>query len=119
MRTNCSGWVLFLLFVAIGSTCSTSGAQIWQKFLPSAKGTGSGDPRTTEAGDARPNERTADAGPGPIDGSDGPTADLRSIGGGEFALAQENGPWLIVAASFSGQGAEKQAGELARELSTR
>ena len=119
MRTNCSGWVLFLLFVAIGSTCGTAGAQIWQKFLPSAKSAGSGDPRTTEAADARAKERTTEARAGLIDGSDGPTADMRSIGGGEFALEQENGPWLIVAASFSGQGAEKQATELARELSTR
>ena len=34
-------------------------------------------------------------------------------------LTQENGPWLIVAASFSGDGAEKQAGDLARELRER
>ncbi len=38
---------------------------------------------------------------------------------GNFSLAQEDGPWLIVAASFSGEGAEEQAGELARELRER
>ena len=38
---------------------------------------------------------------------------------GDYSLAQENGPWLIVAASFSGDGAEKQAGDLARELRER
>jgi hypothetical protein len=36
-----------------------------------------------------------------------------------FALTQENGPWLIVAASFSGDGAEKQATELTQELRKR
>jgi len=39
--------------------------------------------------------------------------------GGDFSLAQENGPWLIMAASFSGEGAEKQAADLARELRER
>jgi hypothetical protein len=39
--------------------------------------------------------------------------------GGDYALRQENGPWLIVAASFSGEGAERQAGDLARELRER
>jgi hypothetical protein len=34
-------------------------------------------------------------------------------------LAQENGPWLIVAASFSGAGAEDQAQALANELRSR
>ena len=32
---------------------------------------------------------------------------------------QDNGPWLIVAASFSGNGAEKQAHDLAEELRER
>jgi hypothetical protein len=31
-------------------------------------------------------------------------------------LTEENGPWMIVAASFSGDGAEQQAAELAEEL---
>ena len=34
----------------------------------------------------------------------------------ELALTQDSGPWLIVAASFSGNGAEKQAHDLADEL---
>jgi hypothetical protein len=33
-----------------------------------------------------------------------------------YAMTQNSGPWLIVAASFSGHGAEKQAGDLASEL---
>ena len=40
--------------------------------------------------------------------------------GASFALRlQENGPWLIVAASFSGEGAEEQAQSLAQELRAR
>jgi hypothetical protein len=34
----------------------------------------------------------------------------------KYGLAQSNGPWLIVAASFSGEGAEQQAQALADEL---
>src|SRR4029078_10059601 len=33
-----------------------------------------------------------------------------------YAMTQDSGPWLIVAASFSGSGAEKQAHDLAAEL---
>jgi hypothetical protein len=39
--------------------------------------------------------------------------------GGDFALAQDDGPWLIVAASFSGEGAQEQAQALAQELRSR
>jgi hypothetical protein len=38
---------------------------------------------------------------------------------GNLSLTQEDGPWLIVAASFSGEGAEQQATDLARELRER
>ena len=34
----------------------------------------------------------------------------------DFSLAQESGPWLIVATTFSGEGAQDQARELAEEL---
>src|SRR4051794_24540556 len=39
--------------------------------------------------------------------------------GGELALTQDSGPWLVVAASFSGNGGEKQAHDLAQELRER
>ena len=100
MRTNCSSWVRFLLLVAIGSTCGSAGAQISRFFLPTAK-------------DEKPaNVRIRDENLRPASGAQ-PASD------GEFSLTQENGPWLIVAASFSGQGAERQATELARELRAR
>ncbi|MEX2310421.1 MAG: hypothetical protein WD738_22835 [Pirellulales bacterium] len=37
----------------------------------------------------------------------------------DLALTQENGPWLIVAASFSGEGAAEQAQALTQELRSR
>jgi hypothetical protein len=48
-----------------------------------------------------------------------PTADKRPGPKGDYSLAQDDGPWLIVAASFSGEGAHEQAGKLARELRER
>jgi hypothetical protein len=45
-----------------------------------------------------------------------PTRDERPVPRGDYSLAQEHGPWLIVAASFNGEGAEKQAADLASEL---
>jgi hypothetical protein len=36
-----------------------------------------------------------------------------------YAVAEENGPWMIMACSFSGEGAEKQAKELVLELRKR
>jgi hypothetical protein len=48
-----------------------------------------------------------------------PTADERPAPRGDYTLKQEDGPWLIVATSFSGEGAEKQAEDLARELRER
>jgi len=36
-----------------------------------------------------------------------------------YALEQKNGPWMIAACSFSGDGAEKQANELVYELRSR
>jgi hypothetical protein len=40
-------------------------------------------------------------------------------GAGAYALVDSNGPWMILAASFSGEGAEKQARELVEELRTK
>jgi len=36
-----------------------------------------------------------------------------------YRLSEENGPWMIMACSFSGEGAEQQARELAYELRSR
>jgi hypothetical protein len=36
-----------------------------------------------------------------------------------YTLAEENGPWMVMASSFSGEGAEKQAHDLVLELRAR
>ena len=36
-----------------------------------------------------------------------------------YAISEENGPWMVMACSFSGEGAEKQADELVHELRKR
>jgi hypothetical protein len=45
-----------------------------------------------------------------------PTVKSSDAPGDDYGLTQQSGPWLIVAASFSGDGAEAQARELAYEL---
>jgi hypothetical protein len=75
----------------VGLNAETATAQLWKQFVPTARDSRSAD------------ERTA-----------GPTA-----GAGDYALAQDSGPWLIVAASFSGEGGEEQAQALAAELRDR
>ena len=36
-----------------------------------------------------------------------------------YSVGEENGPWMVMACTFSGEGAEKQAGELVQELRKR
>ena len=81
-------------------------AQLWRQFLPTGSTSRSADARAAQA---PPTNRAANA-------ADDTPAEQGATIGGEMALTQDKGPWLIVAASFSGDGAEKQAGELAAEL---
>src|SRR5262245_422998 len=73
--------VRLMLLMAVGFAPSTTEAQLWKHFVPTAR---------NAAGQASSDK-----------------------------LTQESGPWLIVAASFSGVGAEEQAHELAAELRQR
>ncbi len=79
---------LFLIGV-MGLGANAAHAQLWRQFLPS--------------GGAESNEQRTASRPLAADRAD-------------LSLAQESGPWLIVAASFSGDGAEEQARALAQEL---
>lgn len=54
----------------------------------------------------------------PSDKKEAPAAE-NGAPANEFGLKQENGPWMIMAASFSGDGAEEQAQALAQEFRTR
>jgi hypothetical protein len=75
-------------------------AQIWKHFIPTNQHSGSGAAR-----DSGNTAHTVD---------DIENTSPASAGG--LALTEQSGPWLIMAASFSGNGAEKQAHELAQEL---
>ncbi len=88
---------LFVL-TATFSSANLAKAQFWRKSAPDDRAV-SGDPRSVS--------------------QDAPQRESQPAIGGKYALAQENGPWLIVAASFSGQGAEEQAQTLADELRAR
>lgn len=45
-----------------------------------------------------------------------PVSHVESAPGGDYELKQTNGPWLVMAATFSGEGAEEQAGRLVLEF---
>lgn len=48
-----------------------------------------------------------------------PVARVESAPGGDYTLKQTNGPWLVMAATFSGAGADQQANQLVLEFRQR
>lgn len=105
MRTLCSRFALIAFFSATLAAPLPAVAQIWRHFLPSG---GDAKAATPNANASTPQKRTETL--DKLGTSAAPPAD------GNYALTQDRGPWLIVAASFSGEGAEKQANDLAAEL---
>jgi hypothetical protein len=103
-----SSQFVFALVTAFLTTATNAHAQIWKKFVPSSHTPETQAPRSE-----------------PVFASDRPRANDQEANSqdlattGDFPLKQESGPWLIVAASFSGDGAAKQANELAQELRER
>jgi hypothetical protein len=115
MLPRCSHFVWMMVLGAAYFVVAPVHGQVWKHFVPTNRGSGSGEPRTA-SGDTRstsgvPAGLNNDARTGNDNGSSSPTT-----GAGDYAIAQSSGPWLIVAASFSGNGAEKQAHDLAQEL---
>ncbi len=107
MRSPRSQFYVIVLMGMLTALSRPANAQLWRQFLPIGKSAAPADRQANETGTrdqarAEDSRATQVAGPAPI--------------GGDLALSQNNGPWLIVAASFSGDGAEKQARELAEEL---
>lgn len=110
--------VVFVLAIVVGAR--TGDAQLWKQFVPKSKAAASDDSRSAQlAADAQAireararNELGQNAAPNMQPAAGGQGAPI----GGELALTQDNGPWLIVASSFSGDGAEEQARALAEEL---
>ena len=111
MRSPWSQFAGVASLVAITFVAQPANAQLWKHFLPTS---GGAKPANEPSADERVSESALDQ----TAVSGGPRqarVDAPAIGG-DLALTQNNGPWLIVAASFSGDGAEKQAHDLADEL---
>jgi hypothetical protein len=101
---------LFVIGVLTAGAVPAEG-QLWRKFMPTGK---------SEATPQDDTVRTAGRSNAPAGRSGvvqtAATMPLQPAVGGDLSITQNNGPWMIVAASFSGEGAEKQATELAQEL---
>lgn len=89
--------------------------QIWKQFVPTSRGAAPGDSRSTGGSeDVRSSNDSPDA--RVPRGTNQGRQQLADVNADGYAMTQDSGPWLIVAASFSGNGAEKQAHDLAEEL---
>ena len=109
MRPSCGQFVWIVLLAATFFNAGPVSAQIWKQFVPTSRGAAPADAQSAnDAAGPRPQRPASDVG----QQSANPHAD-------SYSLTQESGPWLIVAASFSGDGADKQAHELASELRDR
>jgi hypothetical protein len=102
-------------------------AQIWKNFVPTSHSAPAPDPRSQRqlansnaewATDVQPAGAPAEQ-PQPRRGANELQRQGTEGGSGDYALTQDSGPWLIVAASFSGTGSEQQAHDLAAELRDR
>src|SRR3954470_2369796 len=105
MRPRCGQFVWIVLLAATFFSSEPVSGQIWKQFVPKSRGAAPAD--ASSANDAANPHR-------PRFASD---AGLQTDPNGDgYSLTQDSGPWLIVAASFSGTGGEKQARDLASEL---
>lgn len=110
MSVPCGVIVIYVLAASVG--VGPVEAQLWRQFVPSK----------ADASNSRPA-----VSPVAARVEQGTSTQVRTAGakvesaasGSEFVLTQDSGPWLILAASFSGNGAEDQARGLARELRDR
>jgi hypothetical protein len=102
-------------------------AQIWKNFVPTSHSAPPADSRSQHQPANSNAEWATDVQPtsSPTDQRQ-PRGDANAFqrqgadgGSGDYALTQDSGPWLIVAASFSGTGSEQQAHNLAAELRER
>ncbi len=103
MRPRCGHFVWAVLFVALFLGVTPTYGQIWKQFVPKS--------RNAPTAEIHPVSEQVDASRATTAGQH-QSADLND----SFSITQESGPWLIVAASFSGPGAEQQAQDLVVEL---
>jgi hypothetical protein len=105
MRPRCGQFVWIMLLAATFFNARPVSGQIWKKFVPTGRTAAPADANSTNDSASPQAQRPASQ----IGQQANPNAD-------GYSLTQDSGPWLIVAASFSGNGGEKQAHELASEL---
>src|SRR5262245_30920660 len=110
MRSMCGQFVWIVLLPAVILDTTPVRGQIWKQFVPTSRDAGSRDPRAADAGAG--GQRT----PSTVREANDGQPQVADVNSDSYAITQESGPWLIVAASFSGDGAEKQAQALAAEL---
>ncbi|HEX5471360.1 MAG TPA: hypothetical protein VFW73_05715 [Lacipirellulaceae bacterium] len=117
MRHKCRRFVWLITLATVLASAGTAKAQVWKLFVPTSRSSESAD-RTADT--SHDNGWTNDlANTRGLGATNGGQQSASKMANDDFALAQESGPWLIMAASFSGNGAEKQAHDLARELRDR
>src|SRR5262245_25969080 len=109
MRSRCGQTVWFVLLAATTFVSAPASAQIWKSFVPTSHSAPPADARTQRqpansnsewAADVQPSTQPTE--PRTVRGANEfrrQTADVNSDG---YAITQDSGPWLIVAASFSG-----------------
>src|SRR5689334_14150253 len=126
MRSRCGQTAWFVLFGATVFVSTPASAQIWKNFVPTSRSAAPADSRSQRPPTNSNSEWATD-----IQSSNQPTDQRQPRGGSEsrrqtadvnsdaYAITQDSGPWLIVAASFSGSGSEQQARNLATELRER
>lgn len=115
MRPRYGQFVWIVLLAVTFFDAAPVRGQIWKQFVPTSRGAAPADAqRNREVGEVRTASATEDArAPRGANEARQQATDPNADG---YAITQESGPWLIVAASFSGNGAEKQAHDLASEL---
>lgn len=106
MRSLCTRFAALACLALSLFVASAAEAQLWRQFLPTSVTKNS---NTAGANGSAVKQASANL----------PDTSNDTVPTGDFALTQDRGPWLIVAASFSGNGSEKQAHELAEELRSR
>jgi hypothetical protein len=108
MQSRSGRFVSLAIVTLLLASESPSFGQIWKSNSTRAQASRPEYARTAAAATNAPDSPTANA-----------SAQAAQSAAGEFALTQDSGPWLVVAASFSGNAGEKQAHDLAQELRER
>ena len=96
----------FVLLALVFAGAVPADAQLWKQFVPTSKSRHAGAAR--DAANAPTSSAATCGHDNALRTNVAPAAGPRQSAA-SYALTQDNGPWLIVAASFSGDGAEKQA----------